>query len=72
MPPFIGTSIYRWENNIRESTIIGIVGGGGIGFLMNSAINKLAWNRVLSILIIIFITVIAAEWVSVKIRKAIS
>ena len=72
MPPFIGTAIYRWENNIRESTIIGIVGGGGIGLLMNSAINKLAWNRVLSILIIIFITVIAAEWGSVKIRKAIS
>ncbi len=72
MPSFVGTSVYRWENNIRESTIIGIVGGGGIGLLLNSAINMLAWNRVLSILIVILITVVFAEWVSATVRKAIS
>lgn len=72
MPSFVGTSVYRWENNIRESTIIGIVGGGGIGLLLNSAINRLAWDQVMSILIVIFITVVLAEWVSAKIRKSIS
>lgn len=72
MPSFVGTAVYRWENNIRESTIIGIVGGGGIGLLMNSAINRLQWSQVLSILIVIFITVVVAEWISAKIRKAIS
>ena len=72
MPSFVGTAVYRWENNIRESTIIGIVGGGGIGLLMNSAINRLQWNQVLSILIVIFITVVVAESVSAKVRKAIS
>jgi phosphonate transport system permease protein len=72
MPSFVGTSVYRWENNIRESTIIGIVGGGGIGMLLNSAINRLAWNQVMSILIAIFFTVVVAEWVSAKIRKSIS
>lgn len=72
LPTFIGTAIYRWENNIRESTIIGIVGGGGIGLLLNSAINKLAWNQVLSILIVIFATVVVAEWISAKVRNSLS
>lgn len=72
LPTFIGTAVYRWENNIRESTIIGIVGGGGIGLLLNSAINLLAWDRVLSILIVILITVVFAEFVSAKVRKAIT
>lgn len=72
MPSFVGISVYRWENNIRESTIIGIVGGGGIGLLLNSAINRLAWDQVMSILIVIFCTVVVAEWVSAKVRKSIS
>lgn len=72
LPTFIGTSVYRWENNIRESTIIGIVGGGGIGLLLNSAINLLAWDKVLSVLISILATVVFAEYVSAKVRKAIS
>lgn len=72
MPTFVGTAVYRWENNIRESTVIGIVGGGGIGLLLNSAINKLAWNQVLTILIVIFCTVVFAEWISAKVRKSIS
>nr|WP_321262475.1 phosphonate ABC transporter, permease protein PhnE [uncultured Sphaerochaeta sp.] len=71
MPTFVGTSVYRWETNIRESTIIGIVGGGGIGLLLNSAINRLAWDQVMTILITIFATVVVSEWVSAKVRKSI-
>lgn len=72
MPAFVGVSVYRWEVNIRESTIIGIVGGGGIGFLLNSAINRLAWDQVLVILIVILATVVVAEWVSAKIRGKVT
>ncbi len=71
MPVFVGTSVYRWETNIRESTIIGIVGGGGIGLLLNSAINRLAWDQVMTILITILGTVVASEWISAKVRKSI-
>ncbi|NCB98360.1 MAG: phosphonate ABC transporter, permease protein PhnE, partial [Bacteroidia bacterium] len=46
--------------------------GGGIGMLLNSSINRLAWDQVMSILIVIFFTVVVAEWVSAKIRKSIS
>ncbi len=72
MPIFVGITVYRWEINIRESTIIGIVGGGGIGFLLNSAINRLAWNQAVVILITILVTVIIAEWVSAKIRAKVT
>lgn len=72
MPTFVGVSVYRWEINIRESTIIGIVGGGGIGFLLNSAINRLAWDQVLVVLIAILATVAVAEWVSARVREAVT
>lgn len=72
MPIFVGVTVYRWEINIRESTIIGIVGGGGIGFMLNSAINRLAWNQVIVVLMLILALVIIAEWVSAKARKAIT
>lgn len=72
MPIFVGITVYRWEINIRESTIIGIVGGGGIGFLLNSAINRLAWNQAVVILITILATVIVAEWVSAKVRAKVT
>lgn len=72
MSAFVGISVYRWEINIRESTIIGIVGGGGIGFLLNSAINLLAWDRVTVILITILASVFVAEWVSAKVRAAVA
>lgn len=72
LPVFVGITVYRWEINIRESTIIGIVGGGGIGFLLNSAINRLAWDQTLVILITILATVILAEWVSAKVRERVT
>jgi phosphonate transport system permease protein len=71
LPAFVGVSVYRWENNIRESTIIGLIGGGGLGFVLNSAINRLAWNQVLVILIVILGTVTVSEWVSNKVRSSI-
>lgn len=69
---FVGITVYRWEINIRESTILGLVGGGGIGFLLNSSINRLAWDQVSLILIIILACVFLAEVVSAKIRAAVN
>jgi phosphonate transport system permease protein len=71
LPAFVGVSVYRWENNIRESAIIGIIGGGGLGFVLNSAINRLAWDQVLTVLIVILGTVTVSEWVSNKVRSSI-
>lgn len=71
MPAFAGLSVFRWDINIRESTILGLVGAGGIGLYLQSSLNTLAWPQVSVILILILVAVLISEWVSSKIRAAI-
>ncbi len=71
MPAFAGISVYRWDINIRESTVLGLVGAGGIGLQLNASINSLAWNQVSVIFVMIFATVLVSEWVSARVRHAI-
>jgi phosphonate transport system permease protein len=71
MPAFAGISVFRWDINIRESTVLGLVGAGGIGLPLNAAITTLAWTQVSLILLIIIATVVVSEWVSAKVRHAI-
>lgn len=70
-PAFAGISVYRWDINIRESTVVGLVGAGGIGLQLDASINSLAWNQVSVIFALILVLVLGAEWVSAKIREAI-
>lgn len=71
LPAFAGISVFRWDINIRESTVLGLVGAGGIGLPLNAALTTLAWTQVSLILLIIIATVIVSEWVSAKVRHAI-
>jgi phosphonate transport system permease protein len=71
MPAFAGISVFRWDINIRESTVLGLVGAGGIGLPLNGAITTLAWTKVSLILLVIIATVVVSEWVSAKVRHAI-
>jgi phosphonate transport system permease protein len=71
MPAFAGISVFRWDINIRESTVLGLVGAGGIGLELNAAITQLYWTKVSLILLVIIATVILSEWVSAKVRHAI-
>jgi phosphonate transport system permease protein len=71
MPAFASISVFRWDINIRESTVLGLVGAGGLGLALESSLNVLAWPQVTVILIMILATVIVSEWVSARIRKAI-
>jgi phosphonate transport system permease protein len=71
MPAFAGITVYRWDINIRESTVLGLVGAGGIGLQMNAAINNLAWSQVATVFVLIFATVVISEWVSAKVRHAV-
>ena len=72
MPAFAGIAVFRWDINIRESTVLGLVGAGGIGLQLQSSLNTLAWPQVSLILIVIFFAVIVSEWVSAKVRGAIN
>jgi phosphonate transport system permease protein len=71
MPAFAGISVFRWDINIRESTVLGLVGAGGIGLQLNASITTLAWTQVSLILLVIIATVLVSEWVSAKVRHAI-
>jgi phosphonate transport system permease protein len=71
LPAFAGISVFRWDINIRESTVLGLVGAGGIGLPLNAAITTLAWTQVSLILLVIIGTVVVSEWVSAKVRHAI-
>lgn len=70
-PAFAGISVFRWDINIRESTVLGLVGAGGIGLELQSSVNVLAWNQVTTIFIVIFATVLVSEWLSARVRHAI-
>jgi len=71
MPAFAGISVFRWDINIRESTVLGLVGAGGIGLELQASVNVLAWNQATVIFLVIFATVLASEWISVRVRHAI-
>ena len=70
LPAFAGISV-RWDINIRESTILGLVGAGGIGLQLEASLNTLAWPQVSLILLLILGTVVLSEWVSAKVRHAL-
>jgi phosphonate transport system permease protein len=71
LPAFCGISVFRWDINIRESTILGLVGAGGIGLQLQASLNVLAWPQVTLIFLVILATVFVSEWVSAKVRQAI-
>jgi phosphonate transport system permease protein len=72
LPTMAGVSIYRWEINIREATILGLVGAGGIGMALQASIDALAWSRVSVILLAILATVLVAELVSARVRRGLA
>ncbi len=71
LPAFAGIAVFRWDINIRESTVLGLVGAGGIGLQLSASLNVLAWPQVSLILIVILVAVMISEWVSAKVRGAI-
>lgn len=68
IPPFVSFTIYRWDINIRMSTIIGFVGGGGIGFLLSQWIRLLDYSAAGIAVWFIAITVAILDYVSAEIR----
>jgi len=68
IPPFVSFTIYRWDINIRMSTVIGFVGGGGIGFLLAQYIRLLDYSSAGMAVWFIAITVAILDYVSAEIR----
>ncbi|MGI9350020.1 MAG: phosphonate ABC transporter, permease protein PhnE [Rhizobiaceae bacterium] len=69
MPRMIGLSVYRFDINFRESAVVGIVGGGGIGATLLTAFDRYEFDSAAAILIIIIVIVMALEYSSGYLRK---
>jgi phosphonate transport system permease protein len=69
IPPFVSFTIYRWDINIRMSTVIGLVGGGGIGYLLTQWIRNLDYSAAGIAVWFIAITVSVLDYVSAEIRE---
>ena len=70
-PSFWSVALFRWDINIRESAVLGLVGAGGIGVVLDASLNNLAWRQVGLTLAVIFVVVMAAEVATSMIRKRI-
>lgn len=69
MPRLVGLSLYRLDINFRESAVIGIVGAGGIGATLNTAIDRYEYDSAGAVLIIIISIVLLVEYSSSHIRR---
>jgi len=70
-PAFWGISLFRWDINVRESAVIGLVGAGGIGVSLEDALNLFRWTQVSLVLFCIFAVVVLAEVLVTKIRQKV-
>jgi phosphonate transport system permease protein len=71
IPPFLSFTIYRWDINVRMSTIIGFVGGGGIGYILKPRVDLGEWGEVGTLVLLIAATVWLMDVLSAKIRERI-
>jgi phosphonate ABC transporter permease subunit PhnE len=69
IPPYISFTMYRWDINVRMSTIIGFAGGGGIGFLLQQNINLLDYRAASAQMLAIAIVVATMDFVSSTLRE---
>src|SRR5262249_34097949 len=72
LPSLLGISLYRLDENIRSSLVLGFVGAGGIGFQLLTAMNLSQYQEVSLLLIIIFIVVLTAERISAALRERVA
>jgi phosphonate ABC transporter permease subunit PhnE len=71
VPPYLAFTLYRWDINVRMSTIIGFGGGGGIGFLVQQNLNLLKYRDASVQMIAIAIVVASLDYMSARVRERI-
>ncbi len=72
LPQFVSSHLYVWEFNIRDSTILGLIGAGGLGLLITEATSLFQWGRLSTVLIVIVLMVSSFDAISRRIRQALS
>jgi phosphonate ABC transporter permease subunit PhnE len=70
-PAFLAIVMFRWDINVRESAVLGLVGGGGLGMALDTALSNLYWDQAGLVLVVIFAVVIVTEIATAWIRTRI-
>lgn len=71
LPQFVSSHLYVWEFNIRDSTILGSIGAGGLGLLISEATSLFQWGRLATVLLVVIALVGVFDAVSRRIRQAL-
>ncbi|MFN8576245.1 MAG: phosphonate ABC transporter, permease protein PhnE [Candidatus Sericytochromatia bacterium] len=69
LPSLISFGLYRFETNIRAASVLGLIGAGGMGYLLNNAFRTFAYKEACAIVIILIVLVITVDTISAKLRK---
>jgi phosphonate transport system permease protein len=69
LPTFVGLTLYRFDVNVRASLVLGLVGAGGIGFLINQSIQEFRFDTMLTDILVVLVLVVAADLLSAFVRK---
>jgi phosphonate transport system permease protein len=71
LPQWVSSHLYIWEYNIRDSTILGLIGAGGLGLLISEATSLFQWDRLATILLVVVALVMLFDTLSQRIRQAL-
>ena len=71
LPQFVSSHLYIWEYNIRDSTILGLIGAGGLGLLISEATSLFQWGRLATLLLVVIAMVMLFDAASRRIRQAL-
>jgi phosphonate transport system permease protein len=69
LPQFVSSHLYLWEFNIRDATILGMIGAGGLGLLLSEAVSLFQWNRLATVLLVVIALVWSFDALSRRVRR---
>lgn len=71
LPQLVSNHLYIWEFNIRDSTILGMIGAGGLGLLLSEAVSLFQWGRLATVLLVVVALVGSFDALSRRVRRTL-
>ncbi len=70
-PTIISVGLFRLDINLRSSTVLGLVGAGGVGLLLKETLGQLAYSEALGVVVVIFLFILAMEALAAAVRATV-
>jgi phosphonate transport system permease protein len=67
-PMLLSYTVLRWEMNLRVSTVLGLVGGGGLGSAIYNNVQLGFYGRLTTLILLVYLLVVASDWISARLR----